>query len=55
MKNFNETMIKEMNLSEQEEINGGSVTGVVVGVAVALVIDYWPDIKKAVSDAWEEN
>lgn len=55
MKNFNENaMIQELNLQEEKEVNGGIgvIGGIVLGAGIAMVIDYWPDIKKGVSDGW---
>lgn len=54
MKDFNEhAMIQELNLQEEKEINGGGfLVGVLVGAAVSIIVDQWPDIKKGVSDAW---
>lgn len=54
MKNFNESaMIQELNLQENQEINGGGImAGILISAGIALVIDQWPDIKKGVSDAW---
>lgn len=53
MKNLKENAtMQEMSSEEQKDINGGSGTA----IAIALfVLAYWPDIKKAASDAWNDR
>ncbi|WP_373720827.1 hypothetical protein [Bacteroides heparinolyticus] len=47
------SMIQELDIKEQESVNGGGLlAAVLVGAAVTMIVEYWPDIKQAASDAW---
>lgn len=53
MKNLKENAaMQEMSSEAQKDINGGSITGILIAAGLALVIDQWSDIKQGVSDAW---